>query len=429
MFCSILTQSGDVLVFWPFSGEISRLFEEEKSDMNSRPGGFPLETDDGLRCATLSLRADPLRLPNIPQLPELESSGMLQEERLKTTILVKIAAFDSHLIGLTNKGHVLKFGALSNDDGFDWTLRWQYVRSPCICVMLELTCDAVGEFQRTFQSRHTPRFPRRERWFAGPEISADHACNTWHTLGVVLRFDTIPQITAQYTTFVAYSTGSSSITLMGNERTDKYSHPEIIPELQNRSIISIVLGECHSGALTADGQLLTWGPFCHGALGLGVPSDLPLGTPGGYSSNSQHSQARRSEWPPEPPRVASPSPVHFNHGPKPGGRRFCFAATAAGRHTGALVICLEVGFPFFEDHSKIWLTYNLYSPRKRNMTIVSPPKTVHPFCLDLGCLVFAKKRHLGAIIHLPYSDLVVEYSGLDLQGMRGRHRGHRLRTT
>ena len=190
MFCSILTQSGDVLVFWPSLGEISRLYREENAIMDAR-GDHAYGTHDRLRCVTWSLRADPLRVPNIPQLPKLESPGISQEERLKATTLVKIAAFDSYLIGLTNKGHVLKFGAMSNSDNFDWTTQWQYVRSPCICVMLELTCDSVGEFQRTFQSRHTPRFPRRERWFAGPEISADHTRNTWHALGDVLRLDTI----------------------------------------------------------------------------------------------------------------------------------------------------------------------------------------------------------------------------------------------
>jgi len=115
-------------------------------------------------------------------------------------------------------------------------------------------------------------------------------------------------------------------------------------------VISIVLGDYHNGALTADGQLLTWGQYSHGALGLGIPTELPLGTPGGYLAESQLAQSRRSQWGPlEPPRVASPSPVHFNHGPNPGGRRFCFAATAAGWHMGALVVCLEPEKEVYED--------------------------------------------------------------------------------
>ena len=134
--------------------------------------------DHRIPCVTWSLRADPLRVPAIPKLPELESTGLSREERLKPTNLTKIAAFDIHLIGLTNKGHVLKFGDLSNENSFDGTTRWQYVRSPCICTMLKLTFGAVGEFQRTFQICRAPRFPRRERWVASPGISTDHACNT-----------------------------------------------------------------------------------------------------------------------------------------------------------------------------------------------------------------------------------------------------------
>ena len=138
-FCSILTQSGDVLVFWPFSGEIGRIYEEENAAMDDRGDCHAYGTQDHrIPCVAWSLRADPLRIPHIPQLPELENTGIPQEESLKATTLIKIAAFDNHLIGLTNKGHVLKFGDLSNENSFDRT-RWQYVRSLCICVMLRLT--------------------------------------------------------------------------------------------------------------------------------------------------------------------------------------------------------------------------------------------------------------------------------------------------
>ena len=219
---------------------------------------------------------------------------------------------------------------------------------------------------------------------------------------------------------------------MGDTRTNEDSQPRIIPDLQNRSVISIVLGDYHYGALTTDGQLLTWGQYSHGALGLGVPTELPLGTPGGYSAESQLIQARQSRWGPlEPPKVASPSPVHFNHGQNPGGRRFCFAATAAGWHTGALVVCLEVSFPF-EDRGTVRLMCDFSSPRKRYMTIAPPPKTMNPFGLGLDCLDVAMKHPLGAgISHHPrqtlvHSDLQAEYSGLAMRGAGGVvHRGRR----
>lgn len=130
-FCSILTQSGDVLVFWPFLGEIDRLCDEENAAMDERGGcqAYPT-TDRHVPCVPWSLRADPLRIPHVPELPELNYTGLSQEERPKATTLIKIAAFDNYLIGLTNKGHVLKFGDLSNESSFDKTTRWQYVCHP-----------------------------------------------------------------------------------------------------------------------------------------------------------------------------------------------------------------------------------------------------------------------------------------------------------
>jgi|SRR5712675_1235500 len=146
-FSSILTQSGDVLVFWPDSGEVGRLCEEENRAMDERGDSHAYPTDHHIPCVAWALRADPLRIPHIPQLPELYDTELSQEERSKDTTLIKIAAFDNHIIGLTNKGHVLKFGDLSNEDSFDRTTRWQYVRSPFIFTMHKLTYSTVGEFQ------------------------------------------------------------------------------------------------------------------------------------------------------------------------------------------------------------------------------------------------------------------------------------------
>jgi SCF-associated factor 1 len=132
-FSSILTESGDVLVFWPFSGQIGRLFIKENAAMDERGDCHAYPTaDHRIPCVAWPLRADPLRLPPIPQLPELNHTELSQEERSKTTTLIKIAAFDNYLIGLTNKGHVFKskFGDLSNENSFDRTTRWQYVGHP-----------------------------------------------------------------------------------------------------------------------------------------------------------------------------------------------------------------------------------------------------------------------------------------------------------
>ena len=129
--------------------------------------------------------------------------------------------------------------------------------------------------------------------------------------------------------------------LKGDIETTPETPPTIIPELQNRSVISVVLGDYHFGALTSSGKLLTWGNYCRGALGLGDPVKLPVGSPGGFADERSRDRAREigSGIPPD---VTVPSEVRFDHGLKAEGKveRYCFAAAASGWHTGALVIDL-----------------------------------------------------------------------------------------
>lgn len=137
-FCAILTQSNDVLIFWPFSGAVGSRLTEEDDILNERGDchAYP-SSDHTIPCIPLALRADPLRIPRIPRLPELNDTGLSQDERSQETVLTKIAAFDNGLIGLTNKGHVLKFGGdLSNEFSFSTSTPWVYVRLPYFCVML-----------------------------------------------------------------------------------------------------------------------------------------------------------------------------------------------------------------------------------------------------------------------------------------------------
>jgi len=46
--------------------------------------------------------------------------------------------------------------------------------------MFKLTYVAVEKLQRTFRSSSAPRFPKGKRWFASPDLTAGHACKTWH---------------------------------------------------------------------------------------------------------------------------------------------------------------------------------------------------------------------------------------------------------
>ena len=127
--------------------------------------------------------------------------------------------------------------------------------------------------------------------------------------------------------------------LKGEYDTAPDALPTIIPELQNRSVISVVSDYHHSIALTSSGKLLTWGEYVRGNLGLGDPGKLPVGSPGGYAEEEQRIQARAHKPPPD---VTVPTEVRFDHGLEVEGRvnRYCFVATAGGWNTAALVVDL-----------------------------------------------------------------------------------------
>jgi len=127
--------------------------------------------------------------------------------------------------------------------------------------------------------------------------------------------------------------------LKGELDTTPEMLPTIIPELQNRSVTSVVCGWNHSGALTSSGKLVMWGKYRNGVLGLGDPGELPAGSPGGYAEEEQRVQAQNYGRPPD---VIVPSEVRFDHGLRAKGRveRYCFAAAVYRSHGAALVIDL-----------------------------------------------------------------------------------------
>ena len=124
--------------------------------------------------------------------------------------------------------------------------------------------------------------------------------------------------------------------LKGKYDTTPKVLPTIIPELQNRSVISVVGGHKHFGALTSSGKLLTWGEYHRGNLGLGDPGKPPAESLGGYA---EEKRVKARSYPPD---VAVPTEVRFDHGLGAEGRvkRYCFAAAAGGDCTAALVVDL-----------------------------------------------------------------------------------------
>ncbi|KAF9461207.1 regulator of chromosome condensation 1/beta-lactamase-inhibitor protein II [Collybia nuda] len=300
-FSCILTQSGDVLVWWPFSGSMKNHIQRANEHMDSQGDKkVNQDPDDVIPCATWDLDIDPVQLPSIPSLPAL-NVGAFDED--KPTRLVKLAGLDCHIIGLTNKGHVLKFGSL--DDELSASRgNWEY----------------LPEYSEIYKVSQHPVFSQ----------SGIEPPKTLH----------VTHISANFLNFTAYSAGDNSVVLMGSTDTNPRSQPKIIPELQNKDVISVDIGDYHNIALTSKGKVLTWGAYSAGALGLGDPTTLPPGTPGAFRTEERRLLAIDRERG-EPPAVEVPTQVRFDHGRKLPKERFCFAIAAAGWHTGALVIDLE----------------------------------------------------------------------------------------
>lgn len=126
-FSSALTKSGDVLVWFPFQRQMEEVIDAQHEAMDAQGNKVAPTPDNVIPCATWNLAQDPIRLPPLPPLPKL----MEQDGQIK---LVKIASFDCHLIGLTNQGHVVKFGTLENEVSTPRG-RWQYVSHTFIVVM------------------------------------------------------------------------------------------------------------------------------------------------------------------------------------------------------------------------------------------------------------------------------------------------------
>ena len=133
-FCVALMDSGDVYAWWPFDQEIVAPYEATMATMNEQGDKRAQATTDGkIPCATWDLIYNPVRLPSIDvrRLPELsdsqdEGSDQAPGINSESVKLVKIAAADNTLIGLTNAGHVLKLDHLERPQSAR-TSQWEYV--------------------------------------------------------------------------------------------------------------------------------------------------------------------------------------------------------------------------------------------------------------------------------------------------------------
>lgn len=98
--------------------------------------------------------------------------------------------------------------------------------------------------------------------------------------------------------------------------------PDPLPTLQGKGVIQVAIGDYHSAALTDNGEMWTWGQGDAGQLGLG---DVSMRFGG-----SGVEEPRKVEFPLGSSREDEPDEERKE--------AFVFAITAAGWHTGALVL-------------------------------------------------------------------------------------------
>ena len=103
------------------------LYREGMAKLNKGGSTKEILPDDEMviPCHTWEIRMDPVKLPELPDLPDLLGTGLSEEERRRETKLIKITSILSKVVGLTNKGHVLMLDGLSDEN---YIGAWDYVR-------------------------------------------------------------------------------------------------------------------------------------------------------------------------------------------------------------------------------------------------------------------------------------------------------------
>lgn len=281
-----LTSSGDINVWFPFTNE----YESVSTPQNELHGPLGVDEDDLSRALRWGTVGDVvLTLPPIPERPRWSP----QDERAP----VGTVPDDDQERRSELEGKWDEWEAVQTDKAFAAAQR--VVKIACGHNFL-LALKGSGE---VWMIQTTHDGIASAPWLYLPFFSSP----------------SINHITAQHETIVAYSTpsDSSATSAVLVARLENFTPdtphtllPVSLPALDGKAVIQVVAGDWHYAALTAQGELYTWGEGGRGQLGLGE-----VGLARGQ---------------------ATPLRVQF---PKDGEREaFVFAITAAGMHTGALVL-------------------------------------------------------------------------------------------
>jgi len=146
--------SGEVLVWWPSNGRLAEVIRQETQKLDNDQIGMAEATDDGIiLCHTWKAAVDPVLLPSLPSLPDFVDVG--EQTRRYPPKLVKIGGMDSHIVGLTNNGHVVIFRGLDHEQAMG--RGWEYVR-PLIRFWLA-NSDTTFSFPNSVKSLDFASYP------------------------------------------------------------------------------------------------------------------------------------------------------------------------------------------------------------------------------------------------------------------------------
>ncbi|KAG8928190.1 hypothetical protein FRC02_007266, partial [Tulasnella sp. 418] len=108
-FVAFLTEDGRVFAMWLSNGPYRDQSNSLNGALNNEGDGYPAKAVNGIiGCTLVQIDAEPLLLPKLPtDLPTLRAGTVVEGPASEELKLVKIAAGNAMIIGLTNQGHIL----------------------------------------------------------------------------------------------------------------------------------------------------------------------------------------------------------------------------------------------------------------------------------------------------------------------------------
>lgn len=174
--CAFLTQTGDAYVVFPFSGSFETAADEHIPQAHAPgPEKHIVRRGDELPCECWDIEHHPTKLPALPpNLPELHPKTEYGTKDAPPK-LIKIAAGDRFVVGLTDGGHVLKLDLpADNENGLRrlitrGELQWDYVRRLELCTSrapADHICSFLGSviFRKYAKNQVSDSRAKRLRW-------------------------------------------------------------------------------------------------------------------------------------------------------------------------------------------------------------------------------------------------------------------------